>query len=161
MLVLSAVGGCVSQPSVDTGTSNAARSAEASPGSLAPPDTPSPGHAATGMPTLGPSRAPGGEPRHVRKIGSADQGNEVTLRHGDLLTVALGARPGGWDVVQYPSKILQLQPGKRPSDSFDFLAIAVGEGSLTIEPVGPIEAPATPFMVRVRVMRDLVQPPQP
>ncbi|MCU7730645.1 hypothetical protein ODJ79_43605 [Actinoplanes sp. KI2] len=73
------------------------------------------------------------------------------LRFGDRLEVTPPARRGGWPVTAYPAEILRLDGGVAAAPRHVFDAIAVGQGQISLGA----------FTVRVRVMRDLVQPPQP
>jgi len=88
---------------------------------------------------------------HLRRAGPESRGNQVVLRFGDRLTVTPPARPGGWRVTEYPAGILRLDDGAAAAPSHTFDAIAVGRGEIKLGS----------FVVRVRVLRDLVQPPQP
>jgi hypothetical protein len=98
---------------------------------------------------------------HVRSIGPADQGRDIVLRVGDRLVVTPASRPMGWVVADFPTPALRLQGSPRGASSHTFLAVAVGEGPLTLSPAGP-EANATgAYVVRIRVMRDTVLPPPP
>jgi hypothetical protein len=90
-------------------------------------------------------------PPHLRRVGPAGQGSEVVLRFGDRLEVTPPARPGGWPVTGYPAEILRLDGGAAAAAGHTFDAIAVGQGQISFGS----------FTVRVRVMRDLVQPPRP
>jgi hypothetical protein len=98
---------------------------------------------------------------HVRSIGPADEGRDIVLRVGDRLVVTPASRPMGWVVADFPTPALRLQGSPRGASSHTFLAVAVGEGPLTLSPAGP-EANATgAYIVRIRVMRDTVLPPPP
>ena len=67
-------------------------------------------------------------------------------------------RPGGWRVTGYPAGILRLVGSPAPADSHSFTAIAVGEGQISLTAASGRPDTVT---VRVRVMRDLTQHPQP
>jgi hypothetical protein len=98
---------------------------------------------------------------HLRKVGPEDQGGEVVLRVGDRLDVVPDSRPGGWAVAEFPTAILRLQGNPGAASSHTFLTTAVGEGPLTFTPAGPEARSIGVFTVRVRVLRDIVQPPRP
>jgi hypothetical protein len=98
---------------------------------------------------------------HVRTVGPQDQGHEVVLHVGDQLDVVPGGRAGGWVVADFPAGLLRLQGGPGAANSHTFVAIAVGEGQLTVTPAGPEARSTAVFTVRVRVLRDIVYPPQP
>jgi hypothetical protein len=102
-----------------------------------------------------PSAVPTMEPT-VRTVGGDEQGSTITVRVGDVLDVVPPARSGGWRVTGYPSALLRLHGDPGPAARHAFDAYAVGEGSVTL-------AGSTPavFTVRVRVLRALVQNPQP
>jgi hypothetical protein len=97
---------------------------------------------------------------HLRTIGPDDQGHEVVLRVGDRLDVAPARRAGGWVVTEFPGGILRLEARPKAANSYSFATISVGDGRLSLAPAGP-EARATGgFTVWIRVVRDMVQPPQ-
>jgi hypothetical protein len=98
---------------------------------------------------------------HLRTVGPQDQGHEVVLHVGDQLDVVPGSRAGGWVVADFPAGLLRLQGGPGAANSHMFLAVAVGEGQLTLTPAGPEARSTGVFTIRVRVLRDIVQPPQP
>jgi hypothetical protein len=98
---------------------------------------------------------------HRRQIGPDDHGREVVLRFGDRLDVVPASRPGGWMVSDVPTGILRLQGSPAAARSHTFLAIAIGEGQLVLAPAGPEARSTGLFTVRIRVLRDTVQPPQP
>jgi hypothetical protein len=98
---------------------------------------------------------------HLRQVGPDDDGREVVLRFGDQLEVSPASRPNGWVVADYARSILRLQGSPDAADSRTFLAIAVGEGQLVLAPAGPQVGPADAFTLRIRVLRDTVQPPPP
>jgi hypothetical protein len=97
---------------------------------------------------------------HLRKIGPDDQSREVVIRFGDRLDVVPASRAGGWVVTDYPTGVLRLQGSPGAASSHTFLAISLGEGQLTLAPAGPEARSTGIFMVRIRVLRDTVQPPQ-
>jgi len=90
---------------------------------------------------------------HLRRIGPESQNGEVVLRFGDRLEVTPPGRPGGWRVTAYAADILRLDDSAAAAPSHTFVAVAVGQGQVSLGPSGA-------FAFRVRVMRDLVQPPQ-
>jgi hypothetical protein len=102
----------------------------------------------------GPASPTGLDPR-LRRIGPADAGHEVTVRVGDLVEVSPSGHPEGWRVDGYPKAILRLQNTAGPAAGHTFVAVAVGEGPVTLV------AGAASFTVRVKVLRDLVVPPPP
>ncbi len=83
------------------------------------------------------------------------------MRVGDRLDVTPAARPGGWVVADFPPAVLRLQGSPRAATSHTFVAVAVGEGSLTLSPAGPEAKSTGAFIVKVRVLRDTVLPPAP
>jgi hypothetical protein len=97
---------------------------------------------------------------HLRTVGPEDQGREVVLRVGDRVAVVPDRRQGGWVVADFPTATLRLQGSPAAASSHTFLTIAVGEGQLTLTPAGPEARSASVFTVRIRVLRDIVQPPQ-
>jgi hypothetical protein len=107
-------------------------------------------------PSLGASAV--AEPR-VRTVGPGDNGKQVTIRVGDTLTVVPATRRQGWQVGRYPAPLLPLQGSTAPTASLSFLAVAVGEGQLTLVPAESGAAAADTFTLRVQVLRDLVQGP--
>ena len=96
-----------------------------------------------------------------RPQGMYDQGHAVVLRYGDRLDVVPAARAKGWVVTGFPTGVLRLQGSPGPASSHTFLAVAVGEGQLTLAPAGPEARSTGLFTVRIQVLRDTVQPPQP
>jgi hypothetical protein len=107
---------------------------------------------------------PSGEARlvpHLRTVGPQDQDHEVVLHVGDQLDVVPGSRVGGWVVADFPTGVLRMQGAPGAADRHKFLAITVGEGQLTLTPAGPEARSTGVFTFRVRVLRDIVQPPQP
>lgn len=89
---------------------------------------------------------------HVRSVGPAEAGHDITVRYGDLVRVTPG-RGGGWRLVGYPAAILRPQDTTGPAAGHTLLAVAVGEGEVVLADG------ADRFAVHVRVLRDLVQPP--
>jgi hypothetical protein len=89
----------------------------------------------------------------LHRIGAADAGREVTIRVGDLLDV--NPSGPGWRVDGYPKAILRLEDTAGPAAGHRFLAIAVGEGPVTLV------ATSGTFTVRVKVLRDMVMPVPP
>jgi hypothetical protein len=161
ILVGLALGGC----GPDAGTPQAAGSntgpPSAGPPASSPGSLPSPSGGSAGTPKSTEPPPSAGSDVHLRSIGPVDQGHEIVLRIGDRLDVTPAARPGGWVVADFPPAVLRLQGSPRAATRHTFLAFAVGEGSLTLSPAGP-EANATgAFIVKVRVVRDTVLPPQP
>jgi hypothetical protein len=146
-----AVGGASPEPS-SPATSSAASSWNVT---LDRPSTPpssahvtsSPGHPAASEP-------------QVRTVASGENGTQVTIRFGDLLTVVPAARQQGWQVGGYPARLLRLENGAGPAASHSFVAIAVGEGQLTLTPAES-GGHADLFTIRVRVLKALVQDLQP
>jgi hypothetical protein len=98
---------------------------------------------------------------HLRTVGPDDQDREIVLRFGDRLDVVPADRPGGWTVADFTKGILRLQGSPGPARSHTFIAISVGAGQLRLTPAGPETRSTGVFTVRIRVLRDLVQPPQP
>jgi hypothetical protein len=98
---------------------------------------------------------------HLRTIGPQDQGHVVVLRFGDRLDVVPAARARGWVVTQFPAGVLRLESRPAAASRHTFVAIAVGEGQLTLAPAGPEARSTGLFTVRIQVVRDTVQPPQP
>ena len=93
-----------------------------------------------------------------RRVGPDDADRVITIRYGGRLEVVPHARPGGWQVTGYTRSILRLAGSAAAADSHTFSAIAVGEGRVSL--TAGNGSPDT-LTVRVRVMRDLIQPPQP
>jgi hypothetical protein len=120
------------------------------------------GQAGSPPPSAAPSAAlftsAAAEPPHTRSIGPADQAREVVVRFGDVLDVAPPGQPGGWTVTDYPKDILRLHGSAGAGAHHTFVAVAVGEGQIRLVPAAGRGAA---FTVRVRVLRDFVQPPQP
>jgi hypothetical protein len=98
---------------------------------------------------------------HLHAIGPDDQGHEVVLRFGDRLDVVPASRPGGWVVSDFPAGVLRLEGNPGAATSHTFRAISVGSGQLTLAPAGPEARSTGAFTVRIRVLRDTVQPPHP
>jgi hypothetical protein len=96
----------------------------------------------------------------LRTIGLDDEGHEVVLRFGDRLDVVLPGRSGDWVVVDFPAGILRPDETPRAPSSYGFVAIAVGEGQLSLAPASPKVHAARMFTVRIKVLRDTVQPEQ-
>jgi hypothetical protein len=97
----------------------------------------------------------------LRTIGPQDQGHEIVLHYGDRLTVVPASRAGGWAVADFPTGILRLQGDPRAATSHTFVAIAVGDGQLTLAPSGPEARSTGVYTVRIKVLRGLVVPPRP
>ena len=93
---------------------------------------------------------------HLRQVGPEGRNSEVVLRFGDRLRVTPPERPGGWRVTEYPTGILRLDGGGAAATGHTFDAVAVGQGQISLAP-----AAGDAFVVRIRVMRDIVQPPRP
>jgi hypothetical protein len=91
-------------------------------------------------------------------VGPGDQGGTITIRYGGRLDIVPAGRPGGWSVTGYAEHILRLGGSANPADSHTFTAIAVGEGQVDLT---ADDRSAETFTVRVRVIRDMVQHPQP
>ncbi len=158
LIVLALVlGGCAP----DAGTPGAAPSnaGPPSPSSAVPPASPAGSSAST--PKTAGTPASADADVHLRSIGPADAGHEVVLRVGDRLDVTPAARPGGWVVANFPPAVLRLQGSPRAATSHTFVAVAVGDGSLTLSPAGPEANSVGAFIVNVRVVRDTVVPPAP
>jgi len=98
---------------------------------------------------------------HVRTIGADNNGHEVVLRYGDRLEVAPASRPHGWVVTAVTADLLQLQGGPEAASSHTFVAVAVGQGKIVLAADGAPPGAAGVFTVRIRVMRDVIQPAQP
>lgn len=94
-------------------------------------------------------------------MGPGDNGKQVTIRVGDTLTVVPAAKRQGWQVARYPAPLLRLQPVAAPAASVSFLAVAIGEGQLTLVPAGSDATAADTFTLRVQVLKDLEQGPPP
>jgi hypothetical protein len=109
----------------------------------------SPGTTPPGPPAVGEP------PARMRTVGPADQGHEVVVRFGELLDVVPATRPGGWQVADYPEEVLRLRGDGGPGAHHVFVAVALGAGEVRLVGGGAV------FTVRVRVLRDVVQPPQP
>jgi hypothetical protein len=86
-------------------------------------------------------------------VGRADNGHEVVVRFGELLDVVPATRPGGWQVADYPKEVLRLRGDPGPGAHHVFAAVALGGGEVRLVGGGDV------FAVRVRVLRDFVQPP--
>jgi hypothetical protein len=156
------LGGCVanagstrSAPGAASGSPPAVSAGAASGGAAGPATTP--GSAGSAMPDAGPATPT----THVRTIGPGDQGQEVVLRFGDQLSVVPTPRAGGWVVTEFPTGVLRPQGSTGAGPSHAFLAVAVGEGRLTLVPARPEARSTGVFTVRIRVLRDTVQPPHP
>jgi hypothetical protein len=98
---------------------------------------------------------------HLRQVGPESQNGEVVLRVGDRLQVTPPDRPGGWRVTEYPADILRLGGAAAAAPSHTFDAVAIGRGRISLAPAGPSPTVVDAFTVRIRVMRDNVQPPRP
>ncbi len=59
----------------------------------------------------------------------------------------------------YTPDILRLQDSNEAADSHTFLAIAVGDAQLSLTPADPRSRPTGVFTLRIRVLRDVIQPP--
>jgi hypothetical protein len=98
---------------------------------------------------------------HVRTIGPDDNGHEVVLRFGDRLEVVPASRPHGWVVTAFAADLLRLQGGPNAASSHTFVAVAVGEGKVVLAAGGAPPGVGGVFTVRIRVMRDPIQPALP
>ena len=98
---------------------------------------------------------------HLRTIGPQDEGHEIVLRYGSRLTVTPANRVGGWVVAEFPTAILRPQDDPRAAASHTFVAIAVGDGQLTLAPNGPEARSTGVYTVRIKVLRGLVVGPPP
>ena len=98
---------------------------------------------------------------HLRRVGPQSRNGEVVLRFGDRLQVTPPARGGGWLVIEYPAHILRLDGSAAAVPSHTFDAVATGRGRISLVPAGPSPSVVAAFTVRIRVMRDNVQPPRP
>jgi hypothetical protein len=96
---------------------------------------------------------------HLRTIGPHEDGSTVVLRVGDRLDVVPASRARGWVVVEVPTAILQLNGSPGPASSHTLMAVAVGEGQLTLSPAGPEARSIGRYSVQIRVVRDTVQGP--
>lgn len=94
----------------------------------------------------------------LRMIGPSDQGGTITIRYGGRLGIVPTSRPGGWSVTSYPNRVLGIADSAGPADSHTFKAIAVGEGQVDLT---AHDGSGKTFTVRVRVIRDMIQHPQP
>jgi hypothetical protein len=147
-LVSVSVCGCAGST---TGSAQPGASSTGSPSAVPTPSAATPGSAPTTPGTADPT---GLDPR-LRRIGPADAGHEVTVRVGDLVEVSPSGHPEGWRVDGYPKAILRLRDTTGPAAGHTFLAVAVGEGPVTLV------AGSASFTVRVKVLRDTVVPPAP
>jgi hypothetical protein len=93
-----------------------------------------------------------------RRVGPDDGDRLITIRYGGHLEIVPHARPGGWQVTGYTRSILRLVGSPAPADNHTFAAIAVGQGQVSLTAGN---GSADTLTVRVRVMRDLIQHPQP
>lgn len=98
---------------------------------------------------------------HLRQVGPGRPDGEVVLRYGDRLHVTPPDGMGGWRVTEYPADILRLDGSTSAAPSHTFDAIAVGQGRVSLVPAGPSPSAGNAFTVRIRVLRDNVQPPRP
>jgi len=97
---------------------------------------------------------------HLRRVGPEGRNSEVVLRFGDRLEVTPPSRPGGWQVTAYPADILRLDGSAAAAPSHTFEAVATGQGRISMAPAGPSPSVVDAFTMRLRVMRDNVQPPR-
>lgn len=95
---------------------------------------------------------------HLQQAGPDSDGHEVALRIGDRLQVTPPDDSAGWTVTSYTSDILRLQDSTEAADSHTFLAVAVGDGRLSLAPAAPRTRPTGVFTLRIRVLRNMVQP---
>ena len=91
-------------------------------------------------------------------IGPGDQGRTITIRYGGRLDIVPVGREGGWRVTSYPHRILRLAGSADRADRYTFTAIAVGEGQVDLT---AHDGSTETFTVRIRVVRDMIQHPQP
>ena len=98
---------------------------------------------------------------HLRTIGPREQGGTVVLRVGDRLDVVPERRFGGWTVVEVPTAVLRLEGSPGAAGSHTLVAVAVGDGQLTLSPAGPEAHSIGRYSVRIQVVRDTVQGPGP
>jgi hypothetical protein len=96
---------------------------------------------------------------HLRTIGPHEDGGTVVLRVGDRLDVAPASRARGWVVVEVPTGILRLNGSPGAAASHALIAVAVGEGQLTLRPAGPEARSIGRYSVRIHVVRNIVQGP--
>jgi hypothetical protein len=96
---------------------------------------------------------------HLRTIGPHEEGSTVVLRVGDRLDVVPASRARGWVVVEVPTGILLLNGSPRAASSHTLMAIAVGDGQLTLSPAGPEARSIGRYSVQIQVVRDIVQGP--
>jgi hypothetical protein len=94
---------------------------------------------------------------HLRTIGAREEGGTVVLRVGDRLNVVPESRFGGWTVVEVPTAILRLDGSPGAAARHVFIAMAVGDGQLTLSAAGPEAHSIGRYSVRIRVVRDTVQ----
>ncbi|WIM98606.1 hypothetical protein ACTOB_002210 [Actinoplanes oblitus] len=120
---------------------------------------------ATAGRTTGPPRAVSSEEAtvmpHLRSVGPESRNREVVLRFGDRLHVTPPDLPGGWRVTEYPGDIVRLDGVAAAAPSHVFETVATGEGRISLAPAGPSHSAADGYTLRIRVMRDNVQPPRP
>jgi hypothetical protein len=95
---------------------------------------------------------------HVRTIGPDDNGHEVVLRHGDRLDVVPVAHPHGWLVTELPADVVTLLGSPDAASSHTFVAVAIGTGNIVLRPASPAPDSIGVFTVRIRVMREVIQP---
>lgn len=98
---------------------------------------------------------------HLRTIGPQEEGSTVVLRVGDRLDVIPATRALGWVVVDVPTEILRLNGSPGAASSHTLMAVAVGEGQLTLSPAGPEARSIGRYSVGVQVVRDTVLGPGP
>ncbi|MFI5889203.1 hypothetical protein ACIA5D_03685 [Actinoplanes sp. NPDC051513] len=97
---------------------------------------------------------------HLRQVGPERQNGEVVLRYGDCLQVTPPEGLGGWRVTEYPTDIIRLDGSAAAAPSHTFDAVAIGQGQISLAPAAPSPSAVAAFTIRVRVMRNNVQPPR-
>jgi hypothetical protein len=127
----------------------------AAPGSRQLPAAPASNGASTGT-----TQEAEGMP-HLRTIGPHEEGGTVVLRVGDRLDVVPASRALGWVGVEVPTGIRRLNGSPGAASSHTLMAVAVGEGQLTLSPAGPEARSIGRYSVQIKVVRDTVQRPGP
>jgi hypothetical protein len=160
-----ALGGCDSSRAPGDGGDSARPAAPYPTSAVAPssatvqPESPSPGNPGAVHQTASIRPGSDGTPAgQHRRVGPDDADRLITIRYGGRLEVVPHARPGGWQVTGYTASILRLIGSPAPADSHTFTAIAVGQGHVSLTAGN---GSAHTLTVRVQVMRDLIQHPEP
>lgn len=127
-------------------------------GCAAPGSRQSPAAPAIERPSTATTHEAEGMP-HLRTIGPHEEGSTVVLRVGDRLDVVPASRAHGWVVVEVPTAILRLNGSPGAASSHTLMAVAIGEGQLTLSPAGPEARAIGRYSVRIQVVRNIVQGP--